>query len=127
MDLFNKNDIIIYYYQGTTNSNDRNGKYINCFMLFMLVIYLDTPLRSIIETPLTDSLINGIFQLQNNVISSIDMKNLRFFFVSIQDGSFPVTSQLGQLFNVDFDLIKHDLNAKGLDPSSISIVIIFFI
>ncbi|CAF4311843.1 unnamed protein product, partial [Adineta steineri] len=59
----------------------------------------DTPLQSIIETPLTDSLINGIFQQQNN------------------DGSFSATAHLGQLFNVDFEHIKRDLLAKGLDPS----------
>ncbi|CAF0946817.1 unnamed protein product [Adineta steineri] len=59
----------------------------------------DTPLQSIIETPLTDSLINGIFQQQNN------------------DGSFTATAHLGQLFNVDFEHIKRDLLAKGLEPS----------
>ncbi|CAF1217280.1 unnamed protein product [Rotaria sordida] len=59
----------------------------------------DAPLRSIIETPLTYSLINGIFQQQNN------------------DGSFPPTTQVGELFNVNFEQIKHDLNSKGLDSS----------
>jgi hypothetical protein len=44
-----------------------------------------------------------------------------FIFSSIQDGSFPATVQLGKLFNVDFEPIKRDLNAKGLDPSSIYI------
>ncbi|UJR27133.1 hypothetical protein I4U23_008432 [Adineta vaga] len=59
----------------------------------------DVPLRSIIETPLTDSLVNGIFQQQNN------------------DGSFPATSTLGDFFQVDFEQIKRHLNTKGLDLS----------
>ncbi|CAF3935501.1 unnamed protein product [Rotaria sp. Silwood2] len=59
----------------------------------------DAPLRSIIETPLTYSLINGIFQQQNN------------------DGSFSPTAQLGELFNVNFEQIKHDLKSKGLDST----------
>ena len=37
--------------------------------------------------------------------------------------SFPATAQLGELFNVDFEYIKRDLNAKGLDPSSICMFI----
>ncbi|CAF1595550.1 unnamed protein product [Adineta ricciae] len=59
----------------------------------------DTPLQLIIATPLTDSLVNEIFQQQNN------------------DGSFPATNRLGDLFNVDFENIKRDLISKGLNPS----------
>ncbi|CAF2101828.1 unnamed protein product [Rotaria magnacalcarata] len=61
----------------------------------------DAPLRSIIETTLTYSLITGIFQQQNN------------------DGSFSPTARLEELFNVSFEQMKHDLSSKGL-ASSIS-------
>jgi len=49
------------------------------------------------------------------------------FFSSIQDGSFPATAQLGELFNIDFEYIKHNLNTKGLDPSSIYMFISFLL
>ncbi|CAF1043147.1 unnamed protein product [Adineta ricciae] len=60
----------------------------------------DAPLQSIIETPLTDSLVNEIFHHQNN------------------DGSFSATENFGKLFNVDFEQIKKDLNDKGLNSSA---------
>ncbi|UJR22132.1 hypothetical protein I4U23_025196 [Adineta vaga] len=59
----------------------------------------DTPLRSIIETPLSDSLVNEIFHQQNS------------------DGSYPATETFGELFNVDFEQIKQELKEKGLDSS----------
>ncbi|CAF2716859.1 unnamed protein product [Rotaria sp. Silwood2] len=59
----------------------------------------DTPLQSIIETPLTESLVNELFHQQNN------------------DGSFPATESLGKLFNVNFELIKNQLKEKGLESS----------
>ncbi|CAF1185315.1 unnamed protein product [Rotaria sordida] len=59
----------------------------------------DTPLKSIVETPLTESLINDLFHQQNN------------------DGSFPATEKFGKLFNVNFELIKNQLKDKGLESS----------
>jgi len=60
----------------------------------------DSPLRSMVETPLTDSLVNEIFHQQNN------------------DGSFPATAEFGKLFNVDYEQVRRELSARGLDPSA---------
>jgi len=57
------------------------------------------PLALMIETSLTDSLVNTIFQHQNN------------------DGSFTPTAQLSKMFNANFEQVKNELNNKGLDPS----------
>ncbi|CAF1241040.1 unnamed protein product [Adineta steineri] len=59
----------------------------------------DKPLSSIVETPLTDSLVNEIFHQQNS------------------DGSYPTTNEFGKLFNVDFEQVKNQLKEKGLDSS----------
>ncbi|CAF3702988.1 unnamed protein product [Rotaria socialis] len=59
----------------------------------------DAPLKSIIETPLTEALVNELFHQQD------------------QDGSFPATESLGKVFNVDFERIKQQLNEKGLQAS----------
>lgn len=58
------------------------------------------PLKSVAETPLTESLINEVFHQQNN------------------DGSFPATEKFGQLFHADFEIIKQDLRSKGLESSA---------
>jgi hypothetical protein len=50
------------------------------------------------------------------------MNNFDFSF-TIQDGSFSATAELGKLFNVDFEHVKQDLNAKGLDSSGICMFI----
>lgn len=93
-----------------------------CSNLFDRFSHLDTPLQSIIETPLTDSLVNGIFQQQNQVYSSNSIDHSSFAFL-FQDGSFPATNQLGEFFHVDFDRIKSDLHAKGLQTTSKSFLL----
>jgi len=76
-----------------------------------------TPLKSIIDTPLTDSLVNEIFHQQNSVKLYFGFLILIIFFF-LKDGSFPATEQFGKLFNVDYEEIKRDLKEKGLASSS---------
>ena len=61
-----------------------NGMFVFFFFdRFRLVFHSDTPLRSIIETPLTDSLVNGIFQQQNNVEWSNSINHFSHFLLRI--------------------------------------------
>lgn len=74
-------------------------------------------MKSIIDTPLTESLVNEIFRQQNNVsaiLPDFAISNCLF----IKDGSFPITEKFGQLFNVDFEPIKQELKVRGLQSSS---------